>query len=495
MTALVVLPALFPMGTGLLCILLPRFARVRQAAAFVGATGMLVSGAALLAAVRRSGIVAVQSGGWAAPFGISLVADLTSTLFVTVAALVGWTTVLFSLRGIPRRHQAGAYYPLVMLLLAAVSGAFLTGDLFNLFVWFEVIFITSFALAVLRNNRATLEGATKYLTLTLIGSALLLSGVGMVYGLAGTLNMAELSRALRSTPPGPTTAVALLLFIAFALKAAAFPLFSWLPASYHVVPTAISSLFSALLTKVGVYALLRAFTLLFVQDAGFFRVLLLVTGVLTMVTGVLGAVAQFDLRRLLSFHIISQIGYLIVGIGLQQSPAVAATLVFFVHVIFAKSALFLVAGIAGNVSGTFDLKKMGGLYRRAPGLSVVFLLPALSLAGIPPLSGFVAKFSLVRAALLQESWWIAAAALVVGLLTLFSMIKIWREAFWKDAPEGDPAHRDRKPHLSMMVGCTVLAAQSLLWGLMGQPLLEISSAAAEQMLDPGKYIQAVLREK
>jgi multicomponent Na+:H+ antiporter subunit D len=495
-SALVVLPILVPLLAGMVCMVVPRVSRVRQAVALAAATGLLVSSVALLVRVWRDGVQVLQPGGWEAPLGISLVADLTASLLVGVAGVVGWATVLFSFRTIQRPMQAGLYYPLVLVLLSAVCGAFLTGDIFNLFVWFEVMLIASFSLVILRGGRAALEGATKYMVMSLLGSALLLTAIALVYGVAGTLNMADLSVRLAAAPAGaPLTAIGMVFLLAFGIKAAAFPLFSWLPASYPVLPTALSSLYSALLTKVGVYSILRVFTLLFVHDPELTRSLLLGVGVLTMVTGVLGAVAQVDIRRLLSFHIISQIGYLIAGVGLGDAAALAATLVFIVHVSFAKAALFLVAGLARRSTGTFNLDAMGGLYRREPLLSFLFLVPALSLAGLPPFSGFIAKYAIVRAALLQEAWWVAVAGGGVGLLTLYSMIKIWRKGFWEEPPEGTP-ERKRLParRWTMLVACALLGAPSLVLGLGAEPLLRASDAAAAQLLSPQGYVGKVLED-
>jgi multicomponent Na+:H+ antiporter subunit D len=496
MSAVVILPILLPLLAGVLCMVVPARVRVRQGLALGGALGLAVSATVLFVRVVREGPLVLHSGGWKAPVGISLVADLTAVLLVAVTALVGVTTVLFSLRTIDRASQAGLYYPLVMVLLGAVAGAFLTGDIFNLFVWFEVLLLASFGLVVLRGGRSSLEGATKYLIMSLLGSALLLSAIGLTYAMAGTLNMAELSVRMRSAPAGPATVIAMVFLVAFGIKAAVFPLFPWLPASYPVLPSALISLFSALLTKVGVYSILRVFTLMFMHDPELIRTLLLGVGVLTMVSGVLGAVAQTDIRRLLAFHIISQIGYLIAGIGLGDGPAIAATLVFIVHVSFAKGALFLVAGMARRATGTFNLETMGGLYRREPLLAWLFIVPALSLAGIPPLSGFVAKYSIVRAALLQEAWWVALAAVLVGVLTLFSMIKIWRKGFWEEAPEGArPPRKPRPQRWTMVLACSLLGAQSVILGLGAEPLLQMGNRASHQLLNPGAYVQAVFPEE
>jgi multicomponent Na+:H+ antiporter subunit D len=292
--------------------------------------------------------------------------------------------------------------------------------------------------------------------------------------------------------------LAMLFLIAFGIKAAAFPLFFWLPASYHTPPVAITAVFSGLLTKVGAYALIRLFTLIFVQDVSYTHSLILLLAGLTMVTGVLGAVAQYEFRRLLSFHIVSQIGYLLMGLGLYSPLALAGAVFFTFHVSVAKTALFLVSGVAERLTGTFDLKKLGGLYRSQPGLAMLFLLAALSLAGLPPLSGFVAKLSLVQAGLALGQYSIVAVALGVSVLTLFSMMKIWTEAFWKPPPLPLPDVDHGSP-VARLGGLDVwllpigfLVAVTVALGLGAGPLFALAMRAGEELMDPTGYIQAVL---
>jgi multicomponent Na+:H+ antiporter subunit D len=487
-----VLPILVPLLTSCLSLLLWRRVRLQRWLAAAGSLALLAAAAALLAAVAGRGIQAVQIGSWPAPFGITLVADLFSAIMVVLAGLMGLGVTLYSFAAIDARREAFGYYPLVQLLLMGVCGAFLTGDLFNLYVWFEVMLMASFVLMALGGEEAQMEGAIKYVTLNLISSASFLAAVGILYGVAGTLNMADLSAKLRDAGARePTTAVALLLCVAFGIKAAAFPLFFWLPASYHTPPPAVSALFSGLLTKVGVYALVRVFTLIFPLDSGYLQPLVLTVAGLTMVTGVLGAVAQSEFRRLLSFHIISQIGYLLAALGLLSTASLAAGIYFMVHVVFSKAALFLVSGIVHRLQGTYDLKRLGGLYASHPGLSILFLLPALSLAGIPPLSGFFAKLALVQAGLAAKQYAIVAAALVVSLLTLFSMIKIWGEVFWK-APASEPARLAPALSRRLYLPVALMAALVAGIGLFPEPLLSLSLAAAEQLLNPEPYVDAVL---
>ncbi|QDE68913.1 proton-conducting transporter membrane subunit [Myxococcus xanthus] len=494
-SVLLSLPMILCLGAAATGLLAPSRAWPRRWLALMTMVSLAVVGAMLLVTVRREGIQSMQVGGWAAPFGITLVADLLSALLVLVTGVMGLTVVSYSAATLPASKEAGAYYPLVLVLVGGVCGAFLTGDLFNLFVWIEVMLGASFVLLALEARQEQLEASIKYMSLSLMGSVVLLCAVGLLYGAAGTLNLADLAVTVPGLDtPNLMTVVSMFFLVAFALKAGAFPLFFWLPASYHTPPAAVTTLFSALLTKVGVYALARVFTLVFTQDPQLTSTLLLVMGGLTMVTGVLGAVAQYDMRRLLSFHIISQIGYLIAALGMLTRGALTAFIAFLIHYIFAKSALFLVSGATARVTRTYDLHQMGNLYRSQPLLAALFFIPALSLAGVPPFSGFFAKLAVIQAALRAEHWIIAGTAVVVGLLTLFSMMKIWREAFWKAPPENQPQEPARPLSLGdgVLGPCIAMTLFMVVLGLGAEPLLELADAAAGQLLDPEEYVRAVL---
>jgi multicomponent Na+:H+ antiporter subunit D len=503
---LLVLPLLIPLTTAAVSLLGWRRTALHRALAVAGAVALLGAGLALFAFVRANGICATQAGAWPAPFGITLVADLFSALMVVLAGVVGLTVVLFSLATMDRGREAFGYYPLLHVLLLGVCGSFLTGDLFNLYVWFEVMLMASFVLLALGGERPQLHGGIKYVTLNLVSSALFLAAVGILYGLTGTLNMADLARKLDGLGhTGPVTAVAMLFLVAFGIKAAVFPLFFWLPASYHTPPGAVSALFAGLLTKVGVYALIRVFTLLFVGEAAYTHLLILVLSGLTMVTGVLGAVAQNEFRRVLSFVHISQVGYMTMGLalaGLAGSPslavlALAGSVFYVVHHIAAMTNLFLLSSVVRRQSGTFELRRQGGLYQSRPLLAALFLIPALSLGGMPPLSGFFAKLPLVQAGLGIGQYAIVAAALAVGLLTLFVMTRVWAEAFWKPVPgdvaatTGPQPPAPGRPSL-LLLPIVGLAALTVAIGLAAEPVFSIARAAAEQLLDREGYVRAVL---
>ncbi len=499
MKLLLVLPMLIPLATAAASVLARRRRGLQRALGLVGAGALLAASICLLYSVGMHGILSMQVGNWPAPFGITLVADTFGAIMVVLAGLTGFAVAVYSVASIDPIRETFGYYALLNVLLMGVCGAFLTGDLFNLYVWFEVMLIASFVLMVLGSERAQLEGAIKYVTLNLMSSAFLLAAVGILYGLTGTLNMADLAGKLPAfQAEGALTAVAMLFLVAFGIKSAVFPLFFWLPASYHTPPAAVSAIFAGLLTKVGVYAMIRVFTLLFVHDTAFTHQLIIWIAGLTMVTGVLGAAAQGEFRRILSFHIVSQIGYMIMGLGLFTTAAITGSVFYIMHHIIVKANLFLVSGVAYRLLGTYELARLGGLYRARPFLALLFMIPAMSLAGVPPLSGFFAKFALIRSGIDVGQYAIVAAALIVGLLTLFSMTKIWAEAFWKPASVGQLDEATGKPlppipwtMLAPMVGLALLTVGI---GLGAGPMLELAHRAASELMDPNQYINAVMEK-
>jgi multicomponent Na+:H+ antiporter subunit D len=351
---------------------------------------------------------------------------------------------------------------------------------------------TAFALHALGRSREAAAAIVTYVALNLVATTMLLAGIGLLYGTTGALNMAALRVALEGRlSEAAVLAPTALIGFALAAKAGLFPLFYWLPASYHTTSIAITALFSALMTKVAVYALFRVFTLILPLDLlPGAQTLLLVVACLTMVVGVLGAAARNSVRRILAFHIVSQIGYMVLGLAFFTTAGVAGAMFYMLHNIVAKTNLFLIGGIAARLTGSEALARMGGLYAARPGLSALFLVSALAMAGVPPLSGFWAKFFIVREGLLGGHALAASIALGVGLLTLYSMTKIWAEAFWKDAPAG-ATPRARVP-LAMRLPAVALAAVLIAAGIWIAPVEAVMAEAAGQLMDPAAYLDAVL---
>lgn len=525
MNNLIMLPILIPMAGAVLTLPLSRRPRVQSTVSIAATAAMLASAIALL--VRTSGgeILALEVGGWKAPFGIVMVADVLSAIMATLTAIVGLAVTVFAAGNIEDRPGRDARAPLTMMLLAAVSGAFLTGDLFNMYVWYELMLLSSFVLLTVGGEKRQYEGAVKYVVLNLLSSTIFLVTAGVIYGTLGTLNMADLSlRFAEMSKAEPTLAVALAapLLVAFAIKAAVFPFFNWLPSSYHTPQPAISALFAGLLTKVGVYSLIRSSTLFFGDQWGVLATPVLIIACVTMLTGVLGAMAQNEIRRILSFHIVSQIGYMLMGLGIAMAafaraedaidPDAAAALraagvlgmagaVFYIlHHIIAKTNLFLIAGAVMRVRGTGELKQLGGMMVTHPAIAVMFLVSSFALAGIPILSGFWAKFTLVRAGIENGHTWVVTVSLIVSLLTLFSMTKIWSNAFWRSAPakaedqDGEMGRSGGRAGWATMVPIGALAALSVVIGVGAGPAFSLAKRSAEQLLSRDDYIRAVLPE-
>lgn len=500
MEILLIFAFVLPLTGAALCILLRHALAAQRMISVVTAALTLVLSILLAAHACGGEILVLRAGGWTVPMGIVLVADMFSAIMLLVSNLVGILVLIYSLSEIDQAQQRRFFYPLYLLLMMGVNGSFLAGDIFNLYVWFEIMLLSSFVLLALGRKPSQVEGALKYVTINIFASMIFLSAVGLLYGKLGTLNMADIAVKLSGEPDAVLLNTTSVLFMAaFGIKAGLFPLFFWLPASYHTPSHTISAVFAGLLTKVGVYALIRVFTLIFQQDTDFTHTLLLVLAVGTMITGVLGAAVQFDFKRILSFHIISQIGYMIVGLALMTQLALAGAIFYIVHHIIVKTNLFLIAGVVDRLRGSTDLKKLGGLYKSRPFLAALFFIPAFSLGGIPPLSGFWAKFSIVKAGLAEEAYWTVAAALMVGILTLYSMTKIWGEVFWKAAPESESAPVEVRGYpagtWTMLGPVIMMAVITLILGCFVQPFFAIAELAASQLLDPSQYIEAVMGGK
>ncbi len=489
-------PILLPLVLSILSIFAWNSLRTQRVLAITGSFVLLLINFQVFLQVQQTGILHAQVGNWPAPFGITLVIDRLSAILLLTGSLVIFLAAIFSLSGIDSERARWGYFPLFHFLIVGVNGAFCSGDLFNLYVWFEVMLMASFVLMVLGSERRQLEGGLKYVILNLLSSILFLSAIGLTYHFTGSLNLAQLTINMRViSSQGIALLIAVLFLVGFGIKAAIFPFFFWLPASYHTPPITITALFSGLLTKVGVYALIRVFSLLFASQMEFLQPFLLILAGLTMVIGVLGAAAQTDFRRLLSFHIISQIGYLFLGFALFTKASLAAAIYFMVHVIFAKMALFFVAGLIEKKCGSFDLRRLGGLYRNSPILSIFFLIPALALAGIPPLSGFFAKLLLLLETIRLQKYGITIIALLVSLLTLFSMTKIWNEVFWKPPLEEgikSPQTNHLTSPISMWIPIITLGLIVVLMGIFADPLINLTNAAAGSLLQPQTYIEAIL---
>ncbi len=491
-STLMVWPIALPLLTALGALVLGRPTRFRRW--FVGGSAAAQVAVALAVAVGAHGAPPhlLALGGWAAPYGIVLVGDLLAGIMLSLGAVTALASILYGFAELHPEDEHPLRLPLVQFLVTGINLAFCTGDLFNLFVAFEVMLISSYALLTLEADDWDIKQAFPYLALNLVGSTLFLVAAGLAYGMFGSLNFAQIAaRAGELGPTPPVTVFALLLLVVFGMKAGMFPLYYWLPNSYPILPSPVAALYAGMLTKVGVYVLLRVFGQVLPPDLPLVHGALAWLAAATMIFGVLGAVSRNFIRGILSFHILSQIGYMVLAIGLFTPYALAACIFYVIHHIIVKSTLFMVGGAVVVLNRSDNLEKTGGLWLAAPVLGVVFLLQALSLAGLPPLSGFWGKYMIIVEGVRQGEWVLVACALAAGILTLFSMLKIWNGPFWGTNPVAGVQADDRRwiPMTAVAAGMTVL---SLGIGLGAEFFVGVAEEAARQLTDREAYIAHLL---
>ena len=490
MMRMLVLPILVPLSTAAALMLAPKRPLLQRWVSLAGSVLLLVSAVAVFLRVNAAGVQVLQISGWPAPFGITLVADLLAAILVVAVGVVGTAISVVAFSGVDPRREAFGYHPLLQILLMGVAGAFLTGDFFNLYVWFEVMLVASFVLMALNRTRAQMEAAFKYVTINLIASSIFLTALGLLYGATGTLNMAELSRAWPAVSSRDVdTVLAVLFLIAFSIKAGLFPLFFWLPASYHTPPAAIGAAFAGLLTKVGVYALIRVFTLLFHGAPPVLFGLLLAMSAATMVIGLVAALNERDFRRVLSFNLVGHIGYTTASLSLMTPAALSGAMLYIVHHIVVITNLYLVSGVLLRLRRTTDMAALGGMYRDQPAFSALAMIPIFSLAGVPPLSGFLGKLAIVDATLSAGAYWVGGLVLAVGLLTLMSMARTWADSFWRPAAAAHDLAAVGTPLLGAIAALSLLTVAMTVGA---EPLFELTSRGAQQLLQRDAYVRAVL---
>lgn len=497
---LLLTPVLVPLITAAVLIMMRRLVSLHPFIAFLGLSGTVAGSGWLLWRVKLEGPIAMTMGNWYPPFGISFVADYLGAILAFAASVSLLLVALYAIGESNSRERRFGFYPLLMTLLVGVNGSFLTGDIFNLYVWFEVFLISSFGLIIMGGLPRQLDGAVKYCFLNLIATTLFLVATGYLYGIYGTLNMADLSRLIRPAEfEGSLVVLSALYLLAFSMKAAAFPLYFWLPASYHTPKIVVSALFAGLLTKVGVYALLRTFTVILSPALdSWLMVVLLYAGIGSMVIGGLGAVAQTDLRRQFSFLLVASVGFMMVGLSLASEKALAATIYYMVHSILVMTALFLTAGLVHKARGSLDLRVLSGVGKDLPFLSLMFLLLVFIASGFPPFSGFWPKLVLISESLKAASYWGMAAIIFSSFLSLVALARAFAFGFWRPLiAEAAPLVEQQKlqqtkfgklQYLPLML----LLVITVLVGVMPSYLFELATAGAKLLLNPEPYVTTVI---
>lgn len=509
MTNLIPVPVMLAFFSAAITLLFPRRPIVQRIISIGSLTGVAVIAALFMVLTDRHGALALWIGNWPVPLGISLVVDRLSALMLFVASIVALSVLIFSTgqdKGeVKRETPVSIFHPTFLLLIAGISNAFLAGDLFNLFVGFEIFLFSSYVLLTLGGTRERIRAGTTYVVVSLLSSTLFLTSLASVYAATGTVNMAQLSIRLGQLSEPVQLLLQGMLLTTFSIKAAVFPLCSWLPDSYPTAPAPVTAVFAGLLTKVGIYAIIRTQTLLFPNSP--LSNLLMVAALLTMVLGILGALAQVEIKRMLSFTLVSHLGYMVFGISLHSHAGLSATIYYTAHHITIQAALFLVTGLIERRGGTSSLDGLGGLLKASPVLALLFFVPAMNLGGIPPLSGFIGKVGLLDAGAQYGGvlvWITMAGGIVTSLLTLMSMAKVWNRAFWGVMPEkttpeddgydGDAGDDDVRYMPPLMVFATsILVVFSLALTFFAGPLYGYAERAADSIRSES-YVSAVLPE-
>ncbi|WP_336076814.1 Na+/H+ antiporter subunit D [Paenibacillus sp. 203] len=491
MSNLLALPILIPLCTAVILIFLKEKILLQRFISTVSAILNIMIALVLIYRVHSEGIQTLQMGGWVPPYGIVFVGDMFAALLVLTASVVSLGILLYSFRSIGAERERFYYYTFFHFLLVGVYGSFLTGDMFNLFVFFEVMLISSYALISLGGTKLQLRETSKYLLINIVSSTLFVAAVAYLYAAVGTLNMAHLSqRVAEAGQGGVINVIAVLFLIVFALKAGLF-LFFWLPGSYSAPPSAIRALFGALLTKVGLYAIIRTFTLIFVNDPGLTHTWIAWLAAATMILGGLGAVAYNDIPRIFNYNVIISVGFVAFGLAAATPDALNGAVFYLLHDMLAKGLMFILGGIIITAAGTDQLKDMGGLIKRYPLIGWMFFILALALVGIPPLSGFAGKVLITRGGLDAGMLTLSLIGLGSSFLVLYSLIKVFKLAFWGNEPEGDLPKIRLKSVNAVAAGLLVLV---ILMGIGADWVYSYVAQAGDVLAHPALYIEAVIKE-
>lgn len=491
MSNLAILPILLPFLTGVLVAFFHSKIIVARTISGIMTIVNLIVSVYIGSIVFHGGPIILETGGWVAPYGIILVADQLAITLVITTNIIAVAAIFYAFRSLDEQKEKFYFYTFAFLLIAGVSGAFLTGDLFNLFVFFEVLLMASYGLIVLGSTKIQFRESLKYILINLFSSMLFVTTVAFLYSVTGTVNMAQLGQRIQEAEQtGILTTIAVLLFIVFATKGALFPLYFWLPKSYIVPNPVISALFGALLTKVGVYSILRVFTIIFVGKVDFTHEIFIILAGFTMIFGVIGALSTNNIKLIIAYNIIPAVGFMIMGIGIYTTTSIAGSVYYLVHDMIIKGALFLLVGAMAHIAGTSDLRKMGGLIHRHPVLGWLFFIACLTLAGIPPFSGFIGKYLLLQSGLANGHFVVVAIGILSSLLILLSVIKIFINGFWGEIK----IEKEIGTAKGMAFPIGFLLFFSIILGLGAEWFYPYIEQVAMSIAEPDIYINMVLKE-
>ncbi|MCG7343099.1 Na+/H+ antiporter subunit D [Sporosarcina sp. ACRSL] len=491
MNNIIVMPMIIPLVTGIILVFLRHYVKTQRVLSIVSSILTLVASLVVLNQIQQDGILRLDFGGWLPPYGILFVADSFSMLLVTTTSIVTGILLIYAFSSIEKQFEHTFFYPFVFFLVAGVNGSFLTGDLFNLFVCFEVMLLSSYVLITMGGRKLQLIESMKYVTINVLSSWFFLIGIAYLYGAVGTLNMAHLSVRVAEVGQGPIlTVISLMFLIVFSLKAGLL-LYFWLPGSYSVPQTVVAALFGALLTKVGIYAMFRVFTLIFYHDTIITHNVIGVMAILTMIGGSIGAIAYNDIRKIIAYNVVIAVGFILAGLAMSSETAFQGAIYYLIHDMVVKALLFLLGGTMIYLTGKAKIEEMSGLIRNYPILGWLFFITMLSLAGIPPLSGFIGKVYIGQGAIETGSFILLTTAFLSGIFVLYSLLRIFLNCFWGETIINEDEDIPLKK--GMLVPCVLFGIMTIAIGIGVEGLAPYVSDAARTLMNPEIYIDAVLQ--
>ncbi|MFC0473989.1 Na+/H+ antiporter subunit D [Robertmurraya beringensis] len=490
MNNLVIIPIIVPVILGMVMVIFRKNILLQRFLSVISLVAITITSLILINQIHANGIQTLQLGSWEAPFGVSMVVDMLSALLLLVTSLVSLCCILYAFHTIGEEREQFYFYPLFLFLITGVNGSFITGDIFNLFVCFEVMLVSSYVLISLGGTKVQLRESIKYILINILSSFFFLVAIAYLYAITGTLNFAHLSvRIAEVGQEGLMTTVAILFLIVFSLKAGLF-LFYWLPGSYSAPPSPIAAIFAALLTKVGIYAIMRVFTLIFYHIPEVTHLLIGILAAVTMVLGAIGAVAYWDIKRILTYNVIVGVGFILAGVASFTTVGMVGSLYYLIHDMIVKALIFLLGGAIIHLTGTSKIKELSGLIRLHPQLGWMFFIAGLSLAGIPPLSGFLGKIFISEGTFEAGYYWLGGIGLVTSLMVLYSIMKIFMNAFWGYTDLTEEEEKGSTKGLLLPLGILTFLTISL--GLGAEGISEYVDIAIEVLMNPEIYIEAVL---
>jgi multicomponent Na+:H+ antiporter subunit D len=488
----VLLPIVIPLAGASLGLLLRTHRRIQAYWSFGTILTSLAASIALLAKVWGQGEpVVFQLGQYPAPFGITMVGDILSATMAVMCQLVIAGGILYALDARDQVTVYPTFYPLFLMLAAGLTGAMLTGDLFNLFVFTELLVVSAAILTAISDDTNGTEAAYKYFYISLFAAIFLLIAVGALYASYGTLNLADLAQRVAQDPDQPLLPIAVVFMAAFFMvKSAVIPFHFWQPDFHTAAPTPVHAVLSSVVVKLGIYGFLRMTTLLFPDQAPELRAVLVVLGILGIFFGGLGATGTYDAKRMLAYSTLGQLGFILVAIGWGTPLALVAAIVYAFNHSLLKAAMLMLAGTVASRAPvkTAAFEAITGLGKAVPFAGVLFLLGSLGLAGIPPMNGFVSKLVLFRSGIEAREFLPLGLLALASIITLVYTIRALQRIWFTPLPEGvKPKSYGDRP-----IAPAILIALCVLLGVWGEPLLQLAEANAAWMLTPALYIQAVL---